>query len=45
MKNKVGMQATKVPGPLTSAKELVVRRVNWTDKKRAYGTASGKEFL
>jgi hypothetical protein len=27
------VQATKVPGPESNAKQLVVRRINWTDKK------------
>jgi hypothetical protein len=32
-KSSMSLQATKIPGPLTDAKQLVVRRVNWKDKK------------
>jgi hypothetical protein len=30
---RASLQATKIPGPQSSAKQLVVRRLNWRDKK------------
>jgi hypothetical protein len=33
VKSKTSIQARKVPAPTSDAKQLVSRRVNWTDKK------------
>lgn len=33
VRTAVSVQAVKVPGPQSDAKQLVVRRVNWNDKK------------
>jgi hypothetical protein len=44
MKNDVGVQATKVPGPSSSARELVVRRVNWKDIKETTEQQTARNF-
>ena len=44
MKNKVSFQATKVPGLSSSTKELVVRRVNWEDKKETTEQQTARNF-
>jgi hypothetical protein len=44
MKDKMSVQATKVPGPLNNAKELVVRRVNWKDIKEPAEKQAARAF-
>jgi hypothetical protein len=45
MEARVGLQATKNPGPQSNAKELVVRRINWNDKKETTELGAAENFL
>jgi hypothetical protein len=44
MKNNVSFQATKVSAPSSSAKELVVRRLNWKDVKETTEWQTARNF-
>jgi hypothetical protein len=44
MRMNVSLQATKVPGPESDAKQLVVRRVNWQDKKERTEQEAARTF-
>ncbi len=40
----LSVQAVKVPGPQSNAKQLVVRRLNWKDKKKLTERQAAKNF-
>lgn len=44
MEVRASFQATKIPGPQSNAKQLVVRRANWDDKKELTELQAAKNF-
>ena len=44
MEIRSSLQATKIPGPQSNAKQLVVRRVNWHDKKELTELQAAENF-
>lgn len=43
-KVQAGLQVTKIPGPQSNAKQLVVRRVNWNDNKELAELQAAENF-